>query len=91
MLLSTKSANLHSLLLEHAEQSPSFVTKGSSLSPIEKMAAMAPKTTSDMTTISRNCMLSPYSFISNPAVFRSSQKCGYDFVTTCGSLMRNPS
>ncbi len=27
---------------------------------------------------------------SNPAFCMSSQYCGYDFVTTCGSLMRSP-
>ena len=29
-------------------------------------------------------------FTSNPAFCMSSQYCGYDFVTTCGSLMRSP-
>ena len=29
-------------------------------------------------------------FTSNPAFCMSSQNCGYDFVTTCGSLMRSP-
>ena len=51
------SGGKDSLLLLHEAQSPSFVTTGSSLSPIEKMAATAPKATNDTMTISRNCII----------------------------------
>ena len=35
-------------------------------------------------------ILASHPFTSNPAFCMSSQYCGYDFVTTCGSLMRSP-
>ena len=41
---------------------------------------------------SHHLTISPqqHPFTSNPAFCMSSQYCGYDFVTTCGSLMRSP-
>ena len=41
---------------------------------------------------SHHLTISPqqHHFTSNPAFCMSSQYCGYDFVTTCGSLMRSP-
>ena len=37
------------------------------------------------------CICQSFIFsIFHPAISRSSQNCGYDFVTTCGSLMRRP-
>ena len=41
---------------------------------------------------SHHLTISPqqHPFTSNPAFCMSSQNCGYDFVTTCGSLMRSP-
>ena len=41
---------------------------------------------------SHHLTISPqqHHFTSNPAFCMSAQYCGYDFVTTCGSLMRSP-
>ena len=41
---------------------------------------------------SHHLTISPqqHPFTSNPAFCMSAQYCGYDFVTTCGSLMRSP-
>ena len=78
LLLSTTSANLHSLLLVHEAQSPSFCTMGSSLSPIEKTAATAPSATSEMTTISRKDIIyavansSLFTLYSSPQIQRPS-------------------
>ena len=61
-----------------------------SVGAAETAAPLAEST--EVVRTSHHLTISPqqHPFTSNPAFCMSSQYCGYDFVTTCGSLMRSP-